>query len=135
VFMPLNGLAFAGLPPHFRTEGSSLLNLTRNIGASVGISAVSAILAQNIQRSHQYLGEHVTATTMNGMGVFLQQMGAQGAMITGMVDAEVNRQAAMIAYLNDFWLMAIVTAVSVPLVLLLQKPGGKVENDPAAAGH
>ena len=63
VFMPLNGLAFAGLPPHFRTEGSSLLNLTRNIGASVGISAVSALLAQSIQRSHQYLGEHVTATT------------------------------------------------------------------------
>ncbi len=42
-----------------------------------------------------------------------------------MIDAEVNRQAAMIAYLNDFWLMAIVTAISVPLVLLLQKPGGK----------
>ncbi len=135
VFMPLNGLAFAGLPPHFRTEGSSLLNLTRNIGASVGISAVSAILAQNIQRSHQYLGEHVTATTMNGMGSLIQGMGQQGAMITGMIDAEVNRQAAMIAYLNDFWLMAIVTAISVPLVVLLQKPGGKVENDPAAAGH
>ncbi|MBC9032060.1 DHA2 family efflux MFS transporter permease subunit [Sphingomonas sp. JC676] len=135
VFMPLNGLAFSGLPPHFRTEGSSLLNLTRNVGASVGISAVSAILAQGIQRSHQYLGEHVTASTMNGLGAIAQQLGASGAMVTGMVDAEVNRQAAMIAYLNDFWLMAIVTAVSVPLVLLLQKPKAPVENDPAAAGH
>lgn len=135
VFMPLNGLAFAGLPPHFRTEGSSLLNLTRNIGASVGISAVSAILAQSIQRSHQYLGEHVTASSMNGVGAMAQQFGASGAMVTGMMDAEVNRQAGMIAYLNDFWLMAIVTAISVPLVLLLQKPKTKVENDPAAAGH
>jgi DHA2 family multidrug resistance protein len=135
VFMPLNGLAFAGLPPKFRTEGSSLLNLTRNIGASVGISAVSAILAQNIQRSHQYLGEHVTENTMNGIGAIAQQLGASGAVITGMIDAEVNRQAAMIAYLNDFWLMAIVTAVSVPLVVLLQKPQTKMEHDPAAAGH
>jgi DHA2 family multidrug resistance protein len=135
VFMPLNGLAFAGLPPRFRTEASSLLNLLRNVGASVGISAVSSILAQNIQRSHQYLSEHVTTTTMNGIGMVMQELGAQGAMVTGMIDAEVNRQAAMIAYLNDFWLMAIVTAVSVPLVVLLQKPGGKVENDPAAAGH
>jgi DHA2 family multidrug resistance protein len=101
----------------------------------VGISAVSSILAQNIQRSHQYLSEHVTTTTMNGIGMVMQELGAQGAMVTGMIDAEVNRQAAMIAYLNDFWLMAIVTAVSVPLVVLLQKPGGKVENDPAAAGH
>lgn len=135
VFMPLNGLAFAGLPPHFRTEGSSLLNLTRNIGASVGISIVSALLAQNIQRSHQYLGEHITESTMNGLGAVARQLGASGAMVTGMVDAEVNRQASMIAYLNDFWLMAIVTAVSVPLVLLLQKPKTRVENDPAAAGH
>jgi DHA2 family multidrug resistance protein len=135
VFMPLNGLAFAGLPAHFRTEGSSLLNLMRNIGASVGISAVSAILAQNMQRSHQYLGEHVTDQTMNGVGAILKQLGASGAMVTGMIDAEVNRQAAMIAYLNDYWLMAIVTAVSVPLVLLLQKPKAPMENDPAAAGH
>ena len=135
VFMPLNGLAFAGLPPHFRTEGSSLLNLTRNIGASVGISAVSAILAQSIQRSHQYLGEHVTATTMNGVAGAAQAMGASATTVTAMMDAEVNRQASMIAYLNDFWLMAIVTAISVPLVVLLQKPRGRVENDPAAAGH
>lgn len=135
VFMPLNSLAFAGLPPHFRTEGASLLNLTRNVGASVGISIVSALLAQNIQRSHQYLGEHVTTGTLNGVTAVAQQLGASGAMVTGMIDAEVNRQAAMIAYLNDFWLMAIVTALSVPLVLLLQKPGGRMENDPAAAGH
>ena len=135
VFMPLNGLAFAGLPPHFRTEGSSLLNLTRNIGASVGISIVSALLAQNIQRSHQYLGEHITQSTMNGIGAVVQQLGVQGAMVTGMIDAEVNRQAAMIAYLNDYWLMAIVTAISVPLVILLKKPGAPMKNDPSAAGH
>jgi MFS transporter, DHA2 family, multidrug resistance protein len=135
VFMPLNGLAFAGLPPRFRTEGSSLLNLTRNIGASVGISAVAAILAQGIQRSHEYLGEHITQQTMDGAGAAVEALGQSSAVVTGMIDAEVNRQAAMIAYLNDFWLMAIVTAASVPLVLLLQKPGGKVENDPAAAGH
>nr|WP_257214905.1 DHA2 family efflux MFS transporter permease subunit [Sphingomonas sp. R-74633] len=135
VFMPLNGLAFAGLPPHFRTEASSLLNLLRNVGASVGISAVSSILAQNIQRSHQYLSEHVTATTMNGVGAIVQELGVQGSVVTGMIDAEVNRQAAMIAYLNDYWLMAIVTAISVPLVVLLQKPAAPMKNDPSAAGH
>ncbi len=135
VFMPLNGLAFAGLPVHYRTEGASLLNLTRNVGASVGISIVSALLAQNIQRSHEYLGAHVTQETMNGIGAIAKQLGASGAMITGMIDAEVNRQAAMIAYLNDYWAMAIVTALSVPLVLLLQKPGAPMKNDPAAAGH
>ena len=38
VFIPLNAAAFATLPPHLRTDGSSLLNLTRSVGSSVGIS-------------------------------------------------------------------------------------------------
>ena len=36
----------------------------------------------------------------------------------------VTQQAAMIGYLDDFWLMAIITVASAPLVLLLRKPGG-----------
>jgi MFS transporter, DHA2 family, multidrug resistance protein len=137
VFMPLNGLAFAGLPPHYRTEGASLLNLTRNIGASVGISIVTAILAQSIQRSHEYLGSHVTAQAMNGLDPnLLRALGGVGAAALGMANSIVNQQAAMIAYINDFWLMAIVTAISVPLVLILRRPKGPTEKpDPSAAGH
>ncbi|MES2989271.1 MAG: DHA2 family efflux MFS transporter permease subunit [Pseudomonadota bacterium] len=135
VFMPLNSLAFAGLPPQYRTEAASLLNLARSIGASVGISIVSAMLARNIQTSHQYLGEHVTSGTLNGVDTIVQALGVSGTAVIAIIDAEVNRQAAMIAYLNDYWAMAIVTAISVPLVVLLRNPGGKMENDPAAAGH
>src|SRR6185312_3574235 len=46
VFIPLNATAFATLPPHLRTDGSSLLNLTRNIGSSVGISVAMTLLAR-----------------------------------------------------------------------------------------
>jgi MFS transporter, DHA2 family, multidrug resistance protein len=53
-----------------------------------------------------------------------------------MADAEVNRQAMMIGYLNDFWAMAILTAASVPLVMFLKRPKGPAAKpDPAAAGH
>jgi MFS transporter, DHA2 family, multidrug resistance protein len=136
VFMPLNGLAFSGLPPHFRTEGASLLNLMRNIGASVGISIVTALLARNIQTSHQYLTEHVTPQAMNGMDPgLLRALGSMGNSALAMIDGIVNQQAAMIAYLNDFWIMALVTAVSVPLVVLLQKSKAPIKNDPSAAGH
>ncbi|MBO9712896.1 DHA2 family efflux MFS transporter permease subunit [Sphingomonas sp.] len=135
VFMPLNGLAFQGLPAHYRTEGSSVMNLARSVGASVGISIVTTLLARNIQTSHQYLSEHVTAGTMSGLNL-LGQLPVQAGAVMGMVNNIVNQQAAMIAYLNDYWLMALVTAASVPLVLLLRVSKGPIERpDPAAAGH
>ena len=136
VFMPLNGMAFATLPPQYRTEGASLMNLSRSIGASVGISAVTTVLARSIQTSHADLAAHITP---QNLGTFdpglLQILGGSADVALAMANAEINRQAAMIGYLNDFWIMAIVTALSVPLVVLLRRPGGRIENDPAAAGH
>lgn len=122
VFMPLNGMAFATLPPHYRTEGSSLMNLMRNIGASVGISLVTALLARNIQTSHSDIASNVTPGTLNGADTVAKGLGATGDAAMAMLDAMVNQQAAMIAYLDDFKAMAIVTALSVPLVVFLKKP-------------
>ncbi|MHA6722634.1 DHA2 family efflux MFS transporter permease subunit [Sphingomonas sp. RS2018] len=136
VFMPLNQMAFATLPPQFRTEGSSLMNLMRNIGASVGISIVTALLARNIQTSHADLAPHLNASAMAGYDLsMLQRFGVASDSVLSMLDGIVNREAAMIAYLDDFWLMAIVTALSVPLVVFLKKPpkppaGKKVDAPP-----
>ncbi len=137
VFMPLNGMAFADLPPHYRTEGASLMNLMRNVGASVGISVVTTMLARSVQQSHEYLGAHVTASALNNLDPnLLRAFGGMGAAVLGVIDGIVNQQAAMIAYLNDYWAMAIVTALSVPLVILLRRPKAALAKpDPAAAGH
>lgn len=136
VFMPLNGMAFAGLPPHFRTEGASLMNLMRNVGASVGISIVTTMLSRGTQTSHEYLGSNITASALNNLDPnLLRAMGGMGSAVMGMINMEVTRQALMIAYLNDYWAMAIVTALSVPLVLLLRRPKRMEKPDPGAAGH
>ena len=50
-----------------------------------------------------------------------------------MIDGEVNRQALMIAYLGDFWLMSVVTALCVPLVFLMKKPQRMKVNSAEAA--
>ena len=50
--MPLTTVTFATLPPEQRAEGTGLYNLSRNIGSSVGISVVSALLTENIQVNH-----------------------------------------------------------------------------------
>jgi len=56
IFIPVNITSFSTLPPQLRTDGSSLLNLARSLGASVGISITTILLAANIQRGHQEIG-------------------------------------------------------------------------------
>jgi MFS transporter, DHA2 family, multidrug resistance protein len=128
VFMPLNALAFATLDGHLRTDGSSLLNLMRSIGQSAGISMVTVLLARNLQTSHADLAQHITAQTVPAMDLgALARFGAVGGPAMSFADAMVNQQAAMIAYLDDFYLMSWISLAVLPFVLLLRKPKGRVE--------
>ncbi|MDB5695093.1 MAG: oxidoreductase [Sphingomonas bacterium] len=138
VFIPLNLIAFATLGPEHRTDGSSLLNLFRNIGSSVGISVVTSLLARNTQASHQELGGHITAYSMGSIDPSIAgAVGDTGQAALALLNAEVTRQAAMIAFLDDFKLMMILTLAVVPLVLLLRRPAraGAVKIDADAMGH
>ncbi|KQT33611.1 disulfide bond formation protein DsbA [Sphingomonas sp. Leaf412] len=128
VFMPLNALAFATLDGKYRTDGSSLLNLMRSIGQSAGISMVTVLLARNIQVSHADLAAHVTANTIPAINLGqIDRFGSLSDAVLGAADAMINRQAAMVAYVDDFYLMAWISIAVVPLVLLLKKPKGKIE--------
>ncbi|GAA4819714.1 DHA2 family efflux MFS transporter permease subunit [Sphingosinicella ginsenosidimutans] len=122
IFVPLNTIAFGTLDPRYRTTGSALLNLSRNVGGSIGISVVTVLLAQNVQISHSDLAAHITPYSIPQ---FLQNVvnAAPGVTDTAvaMVDAEVNRQALMIAYIDDFKLMMIISLFAMPLLLLLRK--------------
>jgi MFS transporter, DHA2 family, multidrug resistance protein len=138
VFIPLNLTAFATLKPAQRTEASSLMNLSRSIGASVGISVVTAVLARNIQTNHEELGAHIPAAGLTAADPILQStLGTTSEQVLGMADALVNQQAAMIGYLDDFKMMMIVTLLAVPLVAVLKRParGGPLKADSDAMGH
>ena len=123
VFIPLNIMAFGTLSPHYRTEASSLMNLSRNIGGSVGISVVTALLARNIQTSHSELGQHIPDPGLVANDPVASSLtGGSTDAALAIADGIVNAQAAMIAYLDDFKLMMILTLCAVPLVLLLRRP-------------
>jgi len=123
VFIPLNGVAFSTLPMRLRTDGSSLLYLFRSLGGSFGISIMTTMLARNIQTSHEDLASHVTSSSMNAIdSASAPQFGALGEAALQMMSMEINRQAAMIAYLDDFKLMMILLIVISPLIFFL-KPG------------
>lgn len=122
IFLPANLLAFATLDPKLRTDGASLYTMVRNIGSSIAIAALSSFLARNAQVSHADLGANIRATGGAADLGLTQQLGTRSQTVLAMMDAEINRQAVMIAYLNDFWLMMWAVVITAPLVLLMRSP-------------
>lgn len=122
MFAPLQALAFAGIGAADRTNAAAMFNLARNIGGSVGISIVTTMMARNAQTSHADLSAHIT---MSNLGNLPPQAGSMTTLSqTGLaaIDAEINRQASMIAFIDDFHLMMLIALSSIPLLLLLKKP-------------
>jgi len=130
IFVPLQSLAFETLLPRMRTTAASLLNLSRNIGGSIGISVVSTQLVRMTQVAHADIAAHITQQTIpTADPTMLQTVAPQGATALALINAEVTRQALFIAYLDDFKLMMLVTFAVLPL-LLLMKRGNRVGTGP-----
>lgn len=122
IFVPLQSLAFETLAPKMRTTAAALLNLSRNIGGSVGISVVSAQLVRMTQVAHADIASKITDQTIpTADPTILQTIAPQGSTAIAMINAEATRQALFIAYLDDFKLMMLVTFAVLPLLLLMKK--------------
>jgi len=132
VFVPLNTLAFATIAPRLRVDATAFFSLVRNVGQGVGISLVTAVLAQMMSVNQAELAARVTLNA--GAVRDLPGVLAGVPSVLNQLSALVQQQAAMLAYLDDFLLMALVTVVSVPIVFLLRKPKGPAAKpDPAHA--
>ena len=130
IFIPINVTSFSTLPPQLRTDGSSLLNLARSLGASVGISITTILLASNIQRGHEEIGARLDPGALANVDLAtIDRYQSAAEVALKMIDNEVNRQAAMVAYIDDFWLMMWLALAAAPLTMLMRKAS------PPAAGH
>jgi MFS transporter, DHA2 family, multidrug resistance protein len=123
VFTPLSIVTFSTLQRHLLTQGTAIFSLMRNIGGSIGISIVEALLDQNTQIVHSRLVEGLRPdnplTQTRGFGPLYSLTTASGIAA---LDAEATRQAAMIAYIDDFLLMMALVVAALPLIFLLRKP-------------
>ena len=134
IFVPLNTVAFGTLAVKYRTTAAALFNLSRSVGGSVRISIMTLLLAQNLQRSHSDLAAHITQYSLPPINpAIIQGAPPVTDMAVAMVDAEINRQALMIAYIDDFKLMMIVSLFALPLLLLLRKGKASAAGPPAMA--
>jgi DHA2 family multidrug resistance protein len=131
IFVPLQTLAFETLSARLRTTGAALLNLSRNIGGSIGISIVSTQLVRMTQVSHADMAAQITQQTIPTANPELLQTIAPvaGPAALAYINMMINKQALFIAYLDDFKLMMIVTFAVLPL-LLFMKRGRKADDTP-----
>jgi DHA2 family multidrug resistance protein len=131
LFVPLSAATLSTLSPAQRTEGAGFYNLSRNIGSSIGISVVASLLTRNTQANHADIVQHVTAVNRlfddPTIAQFLSPVTAAGRAA---LDAMVTRQAQIIAYVDDFKLMMILTLAVIPLLIAFRKPPAGAASSP-----
>ena len=121
VWVPLSTVAFTTLPAALRNEGTALFNLLRNVGSSVGISVVMFLLTQNTQRLHASLGEHITPySAASNPAAIAAHVDAGTVKGLAALNAMITDQATMIAYIDDFQLMMVMTLATIPFLLLIR---------------
>src|SRR5271165_6687373 len=132
LFIPINVAAFAYVPKEKTNMGTGIINLARNIGASVGIATVTTMLERRTQYHQAQLMEHVNGFSaayrnmLTGTQLKLVTAGSglsqAGAQAHGMVYNMVQRQAVMLAFLDNFKMLGIVFFAVIPVLLLMRKP-------------
>jgi DHA2 family multidrug resistance protein len=130
VFIPTTAAAYYGMPKQKNNAIAGLVNFVRNIGASVGTSAVTTVLARRDQFHQERLGSHMTAgnatlgSTLNGIAGQLKQGGfsSHDAMsgAYGRVYQNLQRQASTLSYIDTFWLLTIAAGAMFILTFFLR---------------
>ncbi len=131
LFVPINTIAYAGVPPSKSNQVSGILNLSRNMGGDIGIAMVTTLIARRSQWHQANLvanvrpGEPLLLERLQGIAQSLQHAGVSAAQSTKLATAAVYRQviqqAQTLAYLDVLFVLACFTAVMVPLVLLTRR--------------
>ncbi len=132
LFIPINTVAYIGMPPEKNNAASALINMMRNIGGSVGISFATTLIARREQYHQSVLIEHVTPYS-NAYQTTIQNL--QQSYLAGTASAAdalhqaqaqlyamVQQQAATLSYVDSFRVFGVVFLALVPLVFLMRKP-------------
>jgi DHA2 family multidrug resistance protein len=136
VFIPIMTASYHGIPPTKTDQASALINAARNIGGSIGVSLGANVLAHREQFHQSRLAEAAipsSATYNNALQQATHYFAEQGSSIGqaqqqafAWIGAEVQAQASLLAYVDVFWTLMLVSAAAIPLALILRtvKLGG-----------
>ncbi|HUC48831.1 MAG TPA: DHA2 family efflux MFS transporter permease subunit [Xanthobacteraceae bacterium] len=143
LFIPINAVAYDGLPPDQTNQASALMNIARNVGGSIGISAANVVLTQREQFHQARLVENtipsspVFQSTLSQMTKYFMSHGSAAgdasSLAMSMIGQMIRTQATILAYIDVFHVCAIAAALMIPLVLIMVR---RVQiHGHAAIGH
>jgi MFS transporter, DHA2 family, multidrug resistance protein len=132
LFVPLSAATMSHIAKHKMGNASAIFNLMRNIGGSFGIALMTTLLTRRQQFHMNRLGEHVTQWDLNTQ-MMLQQMKAYfisrgsdaytaGQQATGAIYGMVQKHAAMLSFVDAFWVMAVIFVVVIPMAAVQDNP-------------
>jgi MFS transporter, DHA2 family, multidrug resistance protein len=130
LFVPINAVAFNFIAKDRISYATGIINLARNIGGSTGIATVTTVLTRRTQYHQSILVAHLTPLdrayqgVLRGTSSMLQQhgMGAAqaGKAAQAMMYGMVQQQSAMLAYIDIFYMMALISVTLIPLLFLMK---------------
>ncbi len=139
LFVPLTTITMDPIPKERMGNATSIFNLMRNIGGSMGIAGVTTTVARHVQGHINDLGAHVNPYSP---GARQMMKNLQAALISRGIDpataaerafaatfGTVARQAAMLSFVDAFWLLGFTFLIIVPLIYIMRKPhthGGEI---------
>ncbi|MCU1275944.1 MAG: drug resistance transporter, EmrB/QacA subfamily [Bryobacterales bacterium] len=140
LFVPLTTITMDPIPKQEMGNATSLFNLMRNIGGSVGIAVATTMTARGTQKFASVLGKHVNPYDLQSQEVFDRLRAAFVAQGSDVVTATeqayaalfglVQKQAALLSYLNAFWFFGIIFLLMLPLIFIMKKPSHGVGTPP-----
>ena len=130
IFIPIITASYDGIPPDKTDQASALMNAARNIGGSIGISLAVNVLAYREQFHQSRLVEHVVPSSIQYQQTLqkvTEYFAAQGSSIAqaqqqafAWIGQQVQMQASLLAYIDVFWTLMLISAAAVPLALVLR---------------
>jgi MFS transporter, DHA2 family, multidrug resistance protein len=145
IFVPLTTMTMGRLRKDQIGNAAGIYNLMRNIGGSVGIASVTTMLVRGSQIHQNYLVANITTqdqTTRDaafGLTAQLHEAGASaynaGLAALGAIYRNVEQQATVLSYADNFRFMAFLMLLSIPLVLFFRRPRKDKQGTPEVAGE
>jgi DHA2 family multidrug resistance protein len=131
IFIPITIASYDGIPPEKTDQASALINVARNVGSSIGIALSINVLAHRQQFHQSRLVEHVVPSstqyqeTLQRVTDYFATHGSSAVQAQqqafAWIGGQVQMQASLLAYIDVFWVLMVISACAVPLALILRK--------------
>lgn len=123
VFVPMSTLSFDKIESTRQNEASGLYGVTRQLGSSIGIAIVGAMVVRGLAMDTALLTQHVTPYSAAAQAYLaplgLTPQSTEGAAI---LSGEIARQAALMSYARVFDMLGWVAAALLPILLVMRRP-------------